>query len=47
MTKKDFVTAWLLAARMAGYHTTDYKVTIREAELVWDAIQQQYEGEDE
>lgn len=46
MSKKDFVTAWLLAARTTGNHTPAYMLSmIVEAEDVWEALEQRYEGE--
>lgn len=47
MTKKDFVIAWLLAARTTGNHTPDYMMSmVEEAERVWDELEDRYEGEE-
>jgi len=44
MTKKDFVTAWLLAAQMAGKHSPAYTLSIIvEAEDVWEELEKRYE----
>jgi len=46
MTKKDFVTAWLLAARTTGNHTLAHMWSlVEDAEQMWEALERRYEGE--
>jgi hypothetical protein len=47
MTKKDFVTAWLLATVSSGESVAALEWHIDHAEQVWEYLQKQYEGEDE
>ena len=48
MTKKDFVTAWLLAARVGSASWTEEMLHtyIIRAEALWDLLEKRYE-EDE
>ena len=46
MTKKDFVTAWLLASRSAGDSISTIEWQIEKAEQLWEYLEKRYEGEE-
>jgi hypothetical protein len=46
MTKKDFVTAWLLASRAAGDTFAQMELQLEKAERTWEFLEQRYAEED-
>ena len=45
MTKKDFVTAWLLASRSAGDKEAALEWQIHKAEQLWEELEKRYAEE--